>query len=784
MPGIKKKWIKASHNDQTARDVPDDGEDIGDEDRELGDGGANRDDALDAPVPKPRKRPAQGQGGMLKGLDGEVLLEKRKRFIPPAELKLTEWLDNNLEQRTEETLSLTQLYTYYTEICKGDASDILDVPAFNRMIKVKFGKAFGLKENSVYKGLIKERKLNQEKKKVAGIRMKDAVHEAINFYGNPWHGVRFFTLKQYIGSKYPAFQIDIKPKVLKRALEMGLQYGKIDLVKGIGMAGFYKLPGGEEPPPKPKKAKKEEAAPSTDDGEAEQQKEGEEKDEKSQDGKDESVENGDKKEEEGAAKKKPQKPRKPQAVSYSQLSHGSPQKIEDTFPLAITYQSAPKTASIPRIRKYITEKYGDAVSDHRWRQAIDRGVDKGYWEHISGSGISGRLHLLMDDFDPSSDQIEDQICAAIIACHEPKAASANQIKKYVSSYHPEFQVDVRPDKFKKALIRAVAKSMIVQVSGLGANGSFQLTAPFIPSPSVLAGEDDSEDEEEDNEDGEVPVYVPRGTKSRGMPKVKTMEIITSPSRLKAASGRGRPAGAKGRARKSRVKSYEESEDEEEEEVVVSRKNKRKNKSAASSGGRGGRGRATGSKKRAPSPLTDEEEEVEVKAKKPGKKPAAKSKKSPGRKRAPSPLTDEEEEEEEEEEEPEYTPVKSKSRGRQAKPAAAEKATPKSIKTKIMKEGQSISTLKVNITALENLSSSKESPKKSRGAKAEASTPSSGRSSKKSSAVKRKRGDDSDADDESDEAPEYTPRKSKSRGGDSTDGPASASGKADKKRRGR
>lgn len=60
-----------------------------------------------------------------------------------------------------------------------------------------------------------------------------------------------------------------------------------------------------------------------------------------------------------------------------------------------------------------------------------------------------------------ADQIEDRICAAIIACHEPKAASANQIKKYVSQYHPEFKVDERPDKFKKALLRAVSKNMIV-----------------------------------------------------------------------------------------------------------------------------------------------------------------------------------------------------------------------------------------------------------------------------------------------------------------------------------
>ena len=46
--------------------------------------------------------------------------------------------------------------------------------------------------------------------------------------------------------------------------------------------------------------------------------------------------------------------------------HGSPQKIEDTFPLAITYQSAPKAVGIARIRKYVLDKYGNEVSDSRY----------------------------------------------------------------------------------------------------------------------------------------------------------------------------------------------------------------------------------------------------------------------------------------------------------------------------------------------------------------------------------------------------------------------------------
>ena len=54
------------------------------------------------------------------------------------------------------------------------------------MIKAKFGKSFGLKEGSVYKSLIKERKINAEKKVVpGGITMKNAIYEAVNAFNNP-----------------------------------------------------------------------------------------------------------------------------------------------------------------------------------------------------------------------------------------------------------------------------------------------------------------------------------------------------------------------------------------------------------------------------------------------------------------------------------------------------------------------------------------------------------------------------------------------------------------------
>jgi hypothetical protein len=51
-------------------------------------------------------------------------------------------------------------------------------------------------------------------------------------------------------------------------------------------------------------------------------------------------------------------------------------------------------------------------------------------------------------------------CCAIVACNEPKVASAASIKSYITEYHPEFKVDKRPFRFKNALEKAEASQLL------------------------------------------------------------------------------------------------------------------------------------------------------------------------------------------------------------------------------------------------------------------------------------------------------------------------------------
>ncbi|RUS75838.1 hypothetical protein EGW08_016396 [Elysia chlorotica] len=670
MPAIKKKWIKANqevieadtneNNDNAAGEV---GVDASSKASPKGNV---------SPV-KPKKRNIDPL--MLRALDGEVLLEKRKRFTPPAEAKLSDWLDSNLEKRNDVTLSQVQLYKYYTELCQGEASDIMDMPAFNRMIKKKFGKTFGIKESSVYKSVLKERNLNQ-KKPGSGIKLKEIAHEAIKHFGNPYSGVRFFSLKQFVATKYPSLKIDQRPKILKRILEMGVGYGQIDLVKGIGMAGFYRLPGAEPPKPKVKQDKdssKEESTAEEPDsaGSAEAEEPSDKDDSAKDDKKLESAKSDTKEDSETPDKVKDPKPKKLEKCNLKQVPHGNPKKIEDTLPLAITFQSAPKTASIVKIRRYIQDNYQQIVPDSRMRKAVESGAEKGHWEYISGSGITGRLHLLMDDFDPDSENLQDMICAAIIACHEPKAASGNQIKKYISRYHPDFNVDTRPDRFKKALVRAADRNMIKQLSGLGANGSFELSDVFVPTPRVLSGEDASSGDEEDNSSDEEPIYVPKATKSRSSPQKKptnkqeparkppgsakkgaAVKKGTPAKKGPVAKGRGRPSGkVSKKGRKLKVKEESEDEESDVEMEVQAEYTPRKSQS------RGGPARTTPSAKK-PGPKSK-------KSKKVSKSTAPRQ----PRQRSVTPSDNEADDDEE----PEYTPQKTKSRGRLSAPTTPEQS---------------------------------------------------------------------------------------------------------------
>lgn len=492
----------------------------------------------------------------------EIVTEKRKRTIPPQELRLTQWLEENIEKKDGITVSLPSLYECYTDMCQVEKALVVDVTDFNKHIKDKFGKTFGLTETSAYQGIVKEKKLSDKKPKVQGetlnLKMKDILMEVINEAGNPIKGIRFFTLKQLVASKYPALQVEIYPNKLLSALQRGMRFGQIRLVKGTGKCGYYRIPmeneaeleeeerkrEREEKKMKKEKKEKEKEEGKESSGEADEKsddKAGETKP-KSRGKKRKSAEmendgkEGENKEEDGEGQKKKKKSKKHKKKKVIReiwvgTSHSDPKKIEDTFPLAITYMGDPKDASLSRIKKYLQDHYND-VDLEKLKKALERGEDKGYWDRVSGSGGSGSFRLQIDEFDPAnSESYEDKICQAIVAGHEPKQCSAQLIKQYVMDYHPEFNIDKKPHLFKKSLERAVSKNKIRQLSGIGASGTFQLVEAFYPSPAILAGEADEITQIEDIDDSaDQETYIVRKTKSGRMGGLHTAKDSSTKQR--------------------------------------------------------------------------------------------------------------------------------------------------------------------------------------------------------------------------------------------------------------
>ncbi|RUS86436.1 hypothetical protein EGW08_005814 [Elysia chlorotica] len=201
----------------------------------------------------------------------------------------------------------------------------------------------------------------------------------------------------------------------------------------------------------------------------------------------------------------------------------------------------------------------------------------------------------------------------------------------------------------------------LQLSGLGANGSFELSDVFVPTPRVLSGEDASSGDEEDNSSDEEPIYVPKATKSRSSPQKKptnkqeptrkppgsakkgvAVKKGTPAKKGPVAKGRGRPSGkVSKKGRKLKVKEESEDEESDVEMEVQAEYTPRKSQS------RGGPARTTPSAKK-PGPKSK-------KSKKVSKSTAPRQ----PRQRSVTPSDNEADDDEE----PEYTPQKTKSRGR-------------------------------------------------------------------------------------------------------------------------
>ncbi|XP_042336188.1 heterochromatin protein 1-binding protein 3 isoform X1 [Sceloporus undulatus] len=270
-------------------------------------------------------------------------------------------------------------------------------------------------------------------------------------------GASVVAIRKYIINKYPSLELERRGFLLKQALKRELERGAIRQVKGKGASGsFVVAPNSGKTGPKSRDRKRSSSGP-------EQQV-----------------------------------------------------KLEDVLPLAFTRLCEPKEASYSLIKKYVSQYYPKLKVDVRpqlLKNALQRAVEKGQLEQITGKGASGTFQLKKSGEKPllGGSLMEDAILSAIAAMNEPKTCSTTALKKYVLEKHPGSNSSFQVHLLKRTLQKCEKYGWMEQISGKGFSGTFRLCFPYYPSPGILfpekqkaqdSKEEESEEEEEEEEESE------------------------------------------------------------------------------------------------------------------------------------------------------------------------------------------------------------------------------------------------------------------------------------------
>uniref|UniRef100_A0A673FS71 Heterochromatin protein 1-binding protein 3 n=1 Tax=Sinocyclocheilus rhinocerous TaxID=307959 RepID=A0A673FS71_9TELE len=200
-------------------------------------------------------------------------------------------------------------------------------------------------------------------------------------------------------------------------------------------------------------------------------------------------------------------------VSTRPASAGPKETLGESLPLIITRLCEPKEASYILIRKYLEQHFPQLNVDSRpevLKNCLQKSVEKGYLEQITGKGASGTFQLKKagNKVLLGGGLLEDAIVAAITAMNEPKTCSITILRKFLVERQKEQNNYFVVSNLKRTLQKCKMMGWMEQISGHGLSGSYQLSYPYYPSPAVLfpemmrSDESDEESEEAAEEESE------------------------------------------------------------------------------------------------------------------------------------------------------------------------------------------------------------------------------------------------------------------------------------------
>uniref|UniRef100_A0A3Q2PEL1 Heterochromatin protein 1-binding protein 3 n=1 Tax=Fundulus heteroclitus TaxID=8078 RepID=A0A3Q2PEL1_FUNHE len=163
---------------------------------------------------------------------------------------------------------------------------------------------------------------------------------------------------------------------------------------------------------------------------------------------------------------------------------GRQNQVENVLVEAIGSSNERSGMSFQSVMKYMLKKYpGMELNKKRFliKKAMKKHLEKGTIKQVKVGLNFSESEEAFFFYSPRSgaqkhESLGDALPLIITRLCEPKEASYNLIKKYLEQHFPSLNIENRPDLLKTALVKAVEKGHLEQITGKGARGTFQLSS--------------------------------------------------------------------------------------------------------------------------------------------------------------------------------------------------------------------------------------------------------------------------------------------------------------------
>lgn len=258
------------------------------------------------------------------------------------------------------------------------------------------------------------------------------------------------------------------------------------------------------------------------------------------------------------------------------------ESLGDALPLIITRLCEPKEASYIMIKKYLEQHFPSLNVENRpdvLKSALVRAVERGQLEQITGKGANGTFQLKRTGSKVllKGGPLEDAITAAITAMNEPKTCSTTTLRKYLVDANKDRKEYHLVSSLRRTLTKCKVLGWMEQITGHGFTGTYQLSFPYYPSPTILypekyketpkkntaapakrrrtvhsSDEEESEEEEDEEDDESEEEVAPsrRTAQKRPPPKARRPPPQKKSRPASQSKAKGRQVAKKSPAKKT------------------------------------------------------------------------------------------------------------------------------------------------------------------------------------------------------------------------------------------